>query len=169
MTSAGTRRAHKPFRSTLLADDAVLSKPWLAVPDPRVRVSWWITVLIALVGVGLSALLVFMGYRTLPRPGNLCLVLDEEFGGSVLDESVWTREVTMSGFGNGEFEMTTASTNNRCAAPPESESAPQALTPPPPQLRQRRQTVHPADAHVGLYRTRRDPRRRRVRAGRVHN
>jgi len=48
--------------------------------------------------------------------GNLCMVLDEEFdtdtntvfgaGGN------WFREVELGGFGNGEFEMTTSSTNN---------------------------------------------------------
>ncbi|KZV93954.1 concanavalin A-like lectin/glucanase [Exidia glandulosa HHB12029] len=110
---AHARKNAKPFESQLLPEDAEpLPKPWLEVPDPRVRTSWWITVFLALVGVGLSALLVFNGIRTLPRIGNVCLVLDEEFDGPSLDTSIWTREVNMDGFGNGEFEMTTDSDTN---------------------------------------------------------
>lgn len=113
MASASTRKNAKPFESQLLPEDAEpLPKPWLDVPDPRVRTSWWITIVLSAVGVALSALLVFNGMRTLPKVGNVCLVLDEEFNGPGLDASVWTREVQMDGFGNGEFEMTTDSDAN---------------------------------------------------------
>jgi hypothetical protein len=48
--------------------------------------------------------------------GNLCIVLDENFERAeeaILGEGgTFFREVDMSGFGNGEFEMTTKSSNN---------------------------------------------------------
>jgi hypothetical protein len=41
-----------------------------------------------------------------------CLILDEQFDGSSLDTSVWTREVNMGGYGNGQFDWTTDSETN---------------------------------------------------------
>lgn len=41
---------------------------------------------------------------------NLCMVLDEEFDS--FDTNTWNREVSLGGFGNGEFQMTTAEDEN---------------------------------------------------------
>jgi len=47
-----------------------------------------------------------------PRLGKVCLVLDEEFTGDKLDTSIWQREVGINGWGNGQFEWTTADDEN---------------------------------------------------------
>jgi len=111
LTSSNTRKHNKPFESQLLVEGTEIEKPWLLVPDPRVRVSWWITVVIALLGVLLSGALIYFGAKGVPNVGNVCLILDEQWENG-LDSSIWTREVNMDGFGNGEFEMTTNADNN---------------------------------------------------------
>jgi len=129
----------KPVRpkSTLLSDTASLSKPWLeGKKDPHVRISYLITYGVTFLGVLASALRIYFGYKGIPQlKGNLCPVLNEDFSDG--EESVFGdtgkffREVDMSGFGcvsslpptvtlldiclvfrNGEFEMTTSSSNN---------------------------------------------------------
>lgn len=50
------------------------------------------------------------GYRAVPQLGKTCMVLDESF--NTLDTSIWQREVRLDGYGNGEFEWSTASDNN---------------------------------------------------------
>lgn len=89
-------------------------KPWLATRPPRTRLSYAITLLCIIAGLGGAALLCYTGVRGVPLldPNSLCLVLDEEFDSSTLDTSTWTRDVELGGFGNGEFQMTTTSDDN---------------------------------------------------------
>ena len=54
----------------------------------------------------------FLGYRSIPNVGNLCLVMQDDFTSSTLDSKFWTHEVRVDGYGNGQFEWTTASENN---------------------------------------------------------
>ncbi|KAJ7898680.1 concanavalin A-like lectin/glucanase domain-containing protein [Mycena olivaceomarginata] len=84
-----------------------LLKPWVGVRDPHSRAAYWITYGMILFGIA---------------AGALCPVMDEDFssvdtaglfGTGVAGEGgTWLREVDASGFGNGEFEMTTASDAN---------------------------------------------------------
>ena len=63
------------------------------------------------VGIGAGAVLCFFGFRSVQKITNpLCLVLSDDF--DTFDTSKWQREVSLGGFGNGEFEMTTASDTN---------------------------------------------------------
>lgn len=89
-------------------------KPWLATRPPRTRLSYTITLLCIIAGLGGAALLCYTGVRSVPLldPNSLCLVLDEEFDSSTLDTTAWTRDVELGGFGNGEFQMTTNSDDN---------------------------------------------------------
>ncbi|KAI0475756.1 glycoside hydrolase family 16 protein [Xylariaceae sp. FL0804] len=84
-------------------------KPWLAKKDPREK---WTTIL-PLMGIGvgllLSAFLVWDGLRSVVKH-KYCLVLNDEFDS--FNEDVWTKEVQVGGFGNGEFEQTTATDEN---------------------------------------------------------
>jgi hypothetical protein len=101
----------------MLVPGEPLEKPWLATRDPNSRYAYIITYAVAALGLVASALRIYFGYRgaLLLTPNELCLVMDEQF---TSDDAVfgpngnWLREVDMSGFGNGEFEMTTASENN---------------------------------------------------------
>jgi hypothetical protein len=60
----------------------------------------------------------YTGYKGAPmikQDLKLCLIMDKQFDspdGVFGDNSRWFREVDMSGFGNGQFEMTTASDAN---------------------------------------------------------
>ncbi|KAJ4002310.1 GH16 beta-1,3-glucan recognition protein [Lentinula boryana] len=105
-------------RSTMLTTSP--NKPWLSSRDPYTRIAYSLTYGMIFVGVVISAVKCFLDYRNVPMiTGNLCMVLDEGFNsedGVFGDNGTFFREVDMSGFGNGEFEMTTASENNSFVA-----------------------------------------------------
>ncbi|EIW77739.1 glycoside hydrolase family 16 protein [Coniophora puteana RWD-64-598 SS2] len=113
----GVLKKAKRLRSTLLEDPSTIDKPWVAVKDPFLRISYWLTWGIAFLGIAGSAIRCYFGYKSvLMLDGNLCPVLDEEFNTDTDTvfgtNSNWFREVELGGYGNGEFEMTTSSSNN---------------------------------------------------------
>ncbi|KAG6375537.1 hypothetical protein JVT61DRAFT_3097 [Boletus reticuloceps] len=112
-----TQKRATRMRSTLLDDPSTIEKPWISKKDPYARVAYFLTYGVAFLGILASAARSYLGYKSVPTiKGNLCMVLDEEFntdtdtifgsGGN------WFREIKLGGFGNGEFEMTTSSSNN---------------------------------------------------------
>ncbi|KAI0763979.1 concanavalin A-like lectin/glucanase [Trametes elegans] len=88
-------------------------KPWLKKRDCRERASYWLTVVAMFLGIAGAAVLCFFGYNSveLLKDSDLCLVLDENFDTLDLDNT-WKRDVELGGFGNGEFQMTTDSSDN---------------------------------------------------------
>ncbi|EED84213.1 hypothetical protein POSPLDRAFT_122634 [Postia placenta Mad-698-R] len=88
-----------------------IEKPWIKEKDIYARLSWWLTWTIAFLGVAGGAVRCYFSWKDVPRVGNLCLVMEDDFATFDI-ENTWTREVDMGGFGNGEFEMTTDSSNN---------------------------------------------------------
>lgn len=87
-----------------------VDKPWLTKADKKEK---WITIIPIIgiiVGLGLSALLVYDGMRTVVN-NKYCSVYATDFS-SGLDESVWTKEAEVGGFGNGQFEETTVTEEN---------------------------------------------------------
>ncbi|KAF5353816.1 hypothetical protein D9758_010572 [Tetrapyrgos nigripes] len=107
-------------KSTALASGTVIDKPWLEKHDPYSRYAYFVTYAVVLFGIAASAVKCYFDYQHVPMiNGNLCPVLDENFDsedGIFGDNGVFMREVDMSGFGNGEFEMTTESPNNSFVA-----------------------------------------------------
>ncbi|KAI9438525.1 glycoside hydrolase family 16 protein [Lactarius indigo] len=108
-----------PLPSTLLSEKLTKEeKPWLDQrPDGRTRASRWITLLMLVVGVFASGLICWIGYndagKTMIDSSQLCLVMEDTFDTFDVDNGgTWTRDVEMSGFGNGEFEMATALSDN---------------------------------------------------------
>ncbi|KAA1470751.1 glycoside hydrolase family 16 protein [Dentipellis sp. KUC8613] len=96
--------------STMLTGE--IHKPWMEKKDSSMRIAYFITYAVMTLGLVGTALRCYFGWKSVQLLGNLCLVLDDEFSSSELNtESVWFREADMGGFGNGEFEMTTTSTN----------------------------------------------------------
>ncbi|TFK51373.1 putative member of glycoside hydrolase family GH16 [Heliocybe sulcata] len=88
-------------------------KPWLEKKDPLARMAYWLTYVVAAIGIGASVVRCWFAAKSVNMmTGNLCLILDDEFNGDSLDTDIWDYEVTMGGFGNNEFEMTTDSSNN---------------------------------------------------------
>ncbi|KAJ7758801.1 GH16 beta-1,3-glucan recognition protein, partial [Mycena maculata] len=113
--TAGARLRPARTKSTALLK---LEKPWLAQRDPYARVAYWVTWAAVLLGVAAGAVRIWSGWQSvLLLGGNLCPVMIEDFSGATTeslfgDNGAFFREVDASGFGNGEFEMTTDSDTN---------------------------------------------------------
>ncbi|KAI0353342.1 concanavalin A-like lectin/glucanase [Trametes cingulata] len=108
------RKAKPPMPSSRLSHKlSKEEKPWLKQRDCRDRASWWLTFFAMMLGVGGAAVLCFFGYSSvlLLKDEDLCMVLDEPFDNLDL-QNTWTRDVELGGFGNGEFQMTTDSSDN---------------------------------------------------------
>ncbi|KAF1963144.1 concanavalin A-like lectin/glucanase [Byssothecium circinans] len=87
-----------------------IAKPWLENRDPKEK---WVTIIPLcgfFIGLAISSFLVWDGLRSVTNY-KYCTVLDEDFSLG-LDENIWTKEVEVGGFGNGQFEMTTAGDEN---------------------------------------------------------
>ncbi|KIJ43534.1 glycoside hydrolase family 16 protein [Sphaerobolus stellatus SS14] len=92
-----------------------IDKPWLKKKDWRDRATWWITFTMIWIGIAASAAVCWNRWATvLLIKEPLCLVMQDDFDTFSVDHegATWMREVDMSGFGNGEFEMTTNFDNN---------------------------------------------------------
>ncbi|KAG8815692.1 hypothetical protein FRC18_001356 [Serendipita sp. 400] len=103
------------FKSTALVRDADgktnISKPWLEKKDPYIRISYWLTwSLFLLLGLGGSALAIFLSWRAFPKIPNYCLAFEDNFDS--LNTNDWTHEVDLGGFGNHQFDMAVADEKN---------------------------------------------------------
>lgn len=86
----------KRHRSTLLTGE--VHKPWLTEKDFKGRLSYWLTTLVAMMGIVGAVIRVYLSYVQVPRIGNLCLIMEDEF--ETFDtKSTWFQEVDMGGFG----------------------------------------------------------------------
>ncbi|UZJ55643.1 hypothetical protein CBS101457_004963 [Exobasidium rhododendri] len=91
------------------------AKPWLDSKRRRRadrKVYWTFFTIATVFGLGSIAALIITAVLGRPKSHNYCLVLDEQFAGTEIDTSVWTHEQQTGGWGTGEFEWTTDSTNN---------------------------------------------------------
>ncbi|KAJ7220344.1 glycoside hydrolase family 16 protein [Mycena pura] len=118
--------AERPKRmpSTALPPAApyqAVAKPWTTKSNPRARISYFMTWCLLFVGAGLGGIQAYFSYRNVRIDrAPLCLVFEDNFNegddaavfGTATTPGRWLREVQMGGFGNGEFEMTTGSSNN---------------------------------------------------------
>ncbi|CAI4211263.1 unnamed protein product [Parascedosporium putredinis] len=87
-----------------------VEKPWLKRKDPKEK---WVTILPILgilVGLGIAGFLVWDGINSVVKH-QYCEVLYEDFSQGLRD-SIWSKEVELGGFGNGEFGMTTTDEQN---------------------------------------------------------
>ncbi|KAJ7887359.1 concanavalin A-like lectin/glucanase domain-containing protein [Mycena leptocephala] len=114
----GDPKRPKVTASTRPTLTGTLSKPWVGMRDPHSRFAYWITYGVVLLGIAAGAARAYLGWTgVLILQDNLCPVLLEDFsntdtaslfGSGVAGEGgKFFREVDASGFGNGEFEMTT--------------------------------------------------------------
>ncbi|EMD36207.1 glycoside hydrolase family 16 protein [Gelatoporia subvermispora B] len=109
------KKTKPPLPSTMLPQKlSKEDKPWLEKKDWRERASWWFTLCLMFVGAGGGAILCYFGFRgvNILKDDQICLVMEDDFSGSSLDTSMWTLDVEMGGFGNGEFQMTTNKDKN---------------------------------------------------------
>lgn len=86
-------KATKP--STMLTSE--IEKPWKSKNSSQMRVAYWITYATAVFGIAAGALRCFFGWRSVPRLGNLCQVMEEEF--ETLNVDIWSHDIDLGGFG----------------------------------------------------------------------
>lgn len=106
-------RQRKLFKSRILREDEAPHKPWLESKS-RARANkkaYWIFVIAVMIGVAATGALIYTGIASVPTH-KYCLLLDEQFEGTEINKNIWFHEQETGGFGNGEFEWTTDSTNN---------------------------------------------------------
>ncbi|ETS78403.1 hypothetical protein PFICI_10465 [Pestalotiopsis fici W106-1] len=106
---AAVDRGQRYFHSRRVKKGEV-EKPWLEKKDPKEK---WVTILPVVgifIGLCVSGILIWDGLRSVVKH-NYCLVLQEDWSGG-FDTKVWTKEVQVGGFGNGEFEQTTGDEEN---------------------------------------------------------
>lgn len=99
------------FRSRRVRKGEV-EKPWLEIKHPQDRIIKWIPYVGMFVGVVAAALVIWDGLRGAIRTGPFCTVYSDDFSSGTLNPSIWEKEVEVGGFGNGQFEMTTATDEN---------------------------------------------------------
>lgn len=85
-----------------------IEKPWKGKNSSRAQII--IPAIGMLVGILLGAYMVYRGYESVPRH-KFCQVFEENWTQGIRD-SIWNREVQVGGFGNGQFEWTTANERN---------------------------------------------------------
>ncbi|KAM0754660.1 concanavalin A-like lectin/glucanase [Meredithblackwellia eburnea MCA 4105] len=110
----GTRLSTPFFRSRRITRQDVQDKVPFHKTDRGVkslRISYWIFVGVFLCTLAGSVMLFVETYWSVPKH-KYCLVLNEQFDGTSLDLSTWTRQVQVDGYGNNEFEWTTDSDTN---------------------------------------------------------
>ncbi|KAH7055525.1 concanavalin A-like lectin/glucanase domain-containing protein [Macrophomina phaseolina] len=104
--AGGYFRSRRVPKGTIQTPKALRGKkgndPWL----------WIIPTIGFVVGLAASGVLVYFGITWNTSPYNYCPVLIEDFSSGTLDTSVWTHEIRLNGFGNGEFDQTTADEEN---------------------------------------------------------
>ncbi|KAL0255819.1 hypothetical protein I308_100628 [Cryptococcus tetragattii IND107] len=80
--------------------------------DPAMRWARWITLSSIFIGFVIAAVICWDGYRSVPKLGRICYVLDDDFSSGVINPDIWEHEVRLDGYGSGSFQWTTASSNN---------------------------------------------------------
>ncbi|GME30396.1 Glycoside hydrolase family 16 [Neofusicoccum parvum] len=97
------------FRSRRIKKGSV-EQPWKDKKDPKAKWTTIIPLIGILIGFGVTGVLIWDGLRNVIKH-EYCQILDDSFSGG-LDTKVWTKEVEVGGFGNGQFEMTTNTDEN---------------------------------------------------------
>jgi hypothetical protein len=103
-----------PMPSSRLAEKLTKEdKPWMTKKEPRQRISYWLTLSMVVIGIACSAIVIYFGWIGVRqiKDDQLCLVLEDNFNSLDLT-STWTRDVELGGFGNGEFQIATADSEN---------------------------------------------------------
>ncbi|KAI0357221.1 concanavalin A-like lectin/glucanase [Trametes cingulata] len=95
--------------STMLTGET--EKPWLSDRDRTETLENWTVCVISLLGFIAGGVLCYFTWKRTLLLGKVCLVMEDNFD-AFDTENIWQHEVSMGGFGNAEFEMTTESTNN---------------------------------------------------------
>lgn len=81
--------------STMLTGE--IEKPWKSQNTSQMRFAYWVTYAAAAIGIVAGALRCYFGWRGVPRLGNLCQVMEDEF--ETLNTDIWSHDIDLGGFG----------------------------------------------------------------------
>ncbi|KAG6826845.1 hypothetical protein H0H92_014177 [Tricholoma furcatifolium] len=116
VSSAAPLKKLPRMRSHMLPEGHVVAKPWAEHPPKRMAIAYYLTYLMIILVIAGGAVETYFDYKNVQLDRQpLCIVLDENFDNPDTvfgPNGTFFREVNMNGFGTGEFEMTTASSNN---------------------------------------------------------
>ncbi|KAF2203850.1 concanavalin A-like lectin/glucanase [Delitschia confertaspora ATCC 74209] len=87
-----------------------IQRPWLNQKDPRAIWVNIIPIMGFIIGLGIAAFLMWTGYRSVSHH-RYCEIMYDNFT-SGWNDKIWTREIEVGGFGSGQFEQTTNSSEN---------------------------------------------------------
>ncbi|KAI1801547.1 glycoside hydrolase family 16 protein [Daldinia bambusicola] len=86
-----------------------IDKPWLRHQHWKEKLANILPIVGFVLGLGVAGILIWDGLRSVAKH-KYCLVLEDNF--TTFNGAVWTKEVQVGGFGNGEFEQTTGGDEN---------------------------------------------------------
>ncbi len=99
------------FRSRRI-NEKFTDRSWLKQKkDPRQRWLSMFPLLGIILGLIIAGVYIFLGVRSVPQH-KYCMIYEDDFTSGTLNPDVWTKEVEVGGFGNGQFEETTATDEN---------------------------------------------------------
>ncbi|GAA5824491.1 hypothetical protein JCM11251_000446 [Rhodosporidiobolus azoricus] len=101
------------WRSSRVDPEELKSRtPWYATAEGKstLRKTRWTCLGVSMLGLLAAAAMMVTAWMSVPKH-KYCLVFEDHFDGNALSDA-WFHEIEVGGFGNGEFEMTTSSTNN---------------------------------------------------------
>ncbi|KAK4947937.1 hypothetical protein LTR10_013445 [Elasticomyces elasticus] len=88
-----------------------IERPWTKVKDPKEK---WVTIIPLigmLVGFMIAGYMIWDGLQTVVNH-KYCPVYMSDFPNKGWEADIWTKEAEVGGFGNGQFEETTVTTEN---------------------------------------------------------
>lgn len=88
-----------------------IEKPWVGIKDPREKWATWIPFIGIIIGTIVMIGLAALGYLQRNKH-TYKLVFEDNFMGTSINTDIWSHEVQLNGFGNGEFDWTTTSDKN---------------------------------------------------------
>ncbi|PVH99984.1 glycoside hydrolase family 16 protein [Periconia macrospinosa] len=103
-------KARHEFKSYRLKGDYV--QPW--IDDKRLKKTRFGNMIVygmMFIAFCLSGYLTYDGAKS-AKAGDFCLVMEDNFDRNGIDETHWTHEVQMAGFGTGAFDWTTTDKKN---------------------------------------------------------
>jgi len=76
-----------------------VDRPWRGKKNPRDKFVDWVPYVGMFVGLAAAGIIIWNGLRTSVTNSKYCPVYLSDFSSGVLDESIWTKEVEVGGFG----------------------------------------------------------------------
>ncbi|KAF1955282.1 putative beta-1,3-glucan-binding protein precursor [Byssothecium circinans] len=108
--SVGQRKPNHEFKSYRLRGEYV--QPW--VDDKRLKRTKYGNVIVygcIFIALCLSGYLTYDGAKT-AATGDFCMIMEDHFDQNGIDESHWSHEVQIAGYGTGSFDWTTTDKKN---------------------------------------------------------